>query len=219
MERSKEAQWYGVTDKNTDKIVKALRPNEKLSSTTKKALANEINNTFLSPMSTFEPLHLDHYHRPVSDNVCIVTPAETFEKLIKAYGPDGIPPWLLKENADLFSGPVTDILNCSYQECHLPPSWKKADVVAIPKEKLIQDINNHLRPISLTPILSKLGEEFVVNLFLKPAVLEKIDQTQFGTVPNSCTTHALISMLHIKILMAMAQLPELCYLISARRLI
>ena len=91
-----------------------------------------------------------------------MTPAETLGKLIKlnprkAYGPDGIPPWLLKENADLFSGPVTDILNCSYQECHLPPSWKKVDVVAIPKEKLIQDINNHLRPISLKPILSKLG--------------------------------------------------------------
>ena len=65
-----------------------------------------------------------------------------------------------------------------------------------PKEKLIQDINNHFRPISLTPILSKLGEEFVVDRFLKPAVLEKIDQTQFGTVPNSCTTHVLISMLH-----------------------
>ena len=80
--------------------------------------------------------------------------------------------------------------------CDLPPSWKKADVVAIPKKKLIQDINNHLRPISLTPILSKLEEEFVVNLFWKLAVLEKIDQTQFGTVPNSCTTHALISILH-----------------------
>ena len=72
-----------VTDKNTDKIVKALRLNEELSSTTKKALANEINNTFLSPMSTFEPLCLDYYHRPVSDNVCIGTPAEIFEKLIK----------------------------------------------------------------------------------------------------------------------------------------
>ena len=35
-----------------------------------------------------------------------------------------------------------------------------------------------------------------MDRFLKPAVLEKIDQTQFGTVPNSCTTHALISMLH-----------------------
>ena len=36
--------------------IRGQGPNEKLSSTTKKALANEINNTFLSPMSTFEPL-------------------------------------------------------------------------------------------------------------------------------------------------------------------
>ena len=68
-----------VSGKNADKIVKALRPNEKLSSTTKKDLANEINYTFLSPMSTFEPLRLDYYHRPVGDNVCILTPAEIFE--------------------------------------------------------------------------------------------------------------------------------------------
>ena len=34
-----------------------------------------------------------------------------------------------------------------------------------------------------------------MNLLLKPAVLERIDQAQFGTVPKSCTTHALISML------------------------
>ena len=65
-----------VADKNTDRIVKALRPDEKLSSTTKKALANEINKAFLSLMSTFEPLRLDYYYRPVCDNVCIVTPAK-----------------------------------------------------------------------------------------------------------------------------------------------
>ena len=96
-----------VTEKNTDKIMKALRPNEKLSSTTKKALANEINYTFLSPMSTFEPLRLDYYRRPVSDNVCIVTPAEIFEKLIKlnpkkAYGPDGIRLGYLKKTLIFF---------------------------------------------------------------------------------------------------------------------
>ena len=83
-----------------------------------------------------------------------------------------------------------------YRECCLPPSWKEADVVAIPKEKSIQDINDHLRPISLTPILSKLAEDFVVNRYLKPAVMARIDKRQFGTVPKSCTTHALISMLH-----------------------
>ena len=48
----------------------------------------------------------------------------------------------------------------------------------------------------MTPILSKVGEEFVVDGYVKPASLGKIDQNQYGTVPNSSTAHALISMLH-----------------------
>jgi hypothetical protein len=131
----------------------------------------------------------------------------------KAHGPDaGIPSWLLKENADLLAGSITAILNCSYRECTLPTVWKKADVVPIPKEKPIQDINRQLRPISLTPILSKLAEEFVVMIYVKPAVMELIDSKQFGTVPDSCTTYALISMLYtlgIRIRMVMVQQLEL----------
>ena len=72
----------------------------------------------------------------------------------------------------------------------------QADVVAIPKQKPVRDINNHLRPISLTPIISKLAEDFVVNNYLKPAVMDSVDNNQFGTIPNSSTTYALISMLH-----------------------
>ena len=59
-----------------------------------------------------------------------------------------------------------------------------------------QDVNKHLRPISLTPILCKVAEDYVVEEYVKAAVLEKIDPQQFGTIPNSCTTHALISMTH-----------------------
>ena len=36
----------------------------------------------------------------------------------------------------------------------------------------------------------------MVEGFVKPAVMKKVDPNQFGTIPNSCTTHALISMLH-----------------------
>ena len=57
-------------------------------------------------------------------------------------------------------------------------------------------MNSHLRPISLTPILSKVAEDFVVEEFVKPAVLKKVDPNQFGTIPGSNTTQALISMLH-----------------------
>ena len=42
---------------------------------------------------------------------------------------DGIQVWLLKENADLLAGPVSEILNSLFLKSRLPPSWKEADVV------------------------------------------------------------------------------------------
>ena len=59
-----------------------------------------------------------------------------------------------------------------------------------------REVNKHLRPISLTPILSKMSEAYVVDTYVKPAVLERIDPQQFGFVLKSSTTRALISMLH-----------------------
>ena len=44
--------------------------------------------------------------------------------------------------------------------------------------------------------MSKLAEDYVVSTFVKPAVLKKIDPNQYGTVPKSSTTQALVSMLH-----------------------
>ena len=48
------------------------------------------------------------------------------EKITLTHGPDGIPGWLLKENAHLLTGPISDFLNCSYRKGHLPTSWKEA---------------------------------------------------------------------------------------------
>ena len=81
-------------------------------------------------------------------------------------------------------------------EARLPQSWKLANVAPIPKQTPVYDVNKHLRRISLTPVLSKLAEDFVVDRYVKPAVLAKVDPRQFGTVPGSSTTEALISMTH-----------------------
>ncbi|CAB4034046.1 RNA-directed DNA polymerase from mobile element jockey, partial [Paramuricea clavata] len=109
---------------------------------------------------------------------------------------------------------LSNILNRSFLEARLPSSWKLANISPIPKQKQILDVNSHLRPISLTSILSKVAEDFVVEEFVKPAVLKKVDPNQltictclvqnlvyyangqFGTIPGSNTTQALISMLH-----------------------
>ena len=114
----------------------------------------------------------------------------------RANGPDGIPSWLLKENASLLAYPVKDIVDSSYREDRLPLSWNKADIIPLAKQKPVKDINKHLRPISLTPNLPKVAEDIVVESFVKPAVMKQIDSKQFRTTPQSSTTHALISMIH-----------------------
>ena len=69
----------------------------------------------------------------------------------------------MEENAELLADPVRDILNCSFSERRLPSSWKTADEVPIPKQKPVKDVNKDLCPISLTPVLSKIAEEFVLE--------------------------------------------------------
>ena len=61
------------------------------------------------------------------------------------------------------------------------------------------DVNKNLRPISLTPVLSKLAvcEDFVVDRYVKPAVLATVDPWHFGTVPGSSTSEALVSMIPV----------------------
>ena len=73
---------------------------------------------------------------------------------------------------------------------------KLADVVPLPKQQPIEDVSKHLRPISLTPSISKLAEDFVVSAHFAPAVLRVIDPDPFGAIPKSSTTQALVSMVH-----------------------
>ena len=113
----------------------------------------------------------------------------------KASGSDGIPNWLMREYAEILAPPVPSVLNSSFAEQRLPPSWKQADVVPIPKLKSVSNVNKHLRPISLTPAISKIAEDFVVSIHVGPAVL-KVDSDQFGAIPNSFTVQTLMSMLH-----------------------
>jgi len=164
-------------------------------------LANAINDSFLSPMNSFSPLVTEELPQVDISTLPLATEFWVLKKLsslnpAKASGPDSIPTWLLKENADLLAPVVTKIINSSLLEAKVPSSWKHADVVPIPKQTPVLDVNKHLRPISLTPVLSKVAEEFVVEHHIKPAVMKSIDPRQFGTIPGSSTTEALISMIH-----------------------
>ena len=164
-------------------------------------IANKINDNFLEPLQAFQPLQFMDLTNDATSNFLIVTDLEVWKCLSslnpwKSSGPDDFPSWVLKEYSIILSLPVMKILSSSYVENKLPPIWKQANVILVPKVTQVQDINQHLRPISLTPILPKVAEEFVVNKHLKPAILKFIDVNQYGVIPGSSTSQALIKMLH-----------------------
>ena len=81
----------------------------------------------------------------------------------KSPGPNGIPSWVYKEFAEILAYPISLILNSSYKQEKLPSAWKKANISPVPKNTQVTDIKKHLRPISLTPLMSNC----LKNLFLK----------------------------------------------------
>ena len=108
----------------------------------------------------------------------------------KASGPDKISNWFLKEYPYIIALPIMEILNLSFYEQSIPTARKMADVVPLQKKKRVNILEIDLRPISLTPCVSKVSDEFIVDDYAKPAVLEMIDKTQYGAIPHSSTTMA-----------------------------
>ena len=108
-----------------------------------KELAERINQAFLSPMASFTTLpsrQEDPSQIEVSALEDVCTENSVFLQLLhlkpsKAPGPDGLPTWIFKENADVLSKPVNDILNRSFRERGLPASWKMSNVTPLSKQK------------------------------------------------------------------------------------
>ena len=113
----------------------------------------------------------------------------------KSPGPDQIPNWFLRDFSVWLAEPVCCIFNASLLSGIFPQSWKQANVIPIPKVNSPTSIQSDLRPISLTPTLSKILESYVGNWILH-RVTAKLDPRQFGALRGRSTTHALVDMLH-----------------------
>ena len=164
-------------------------------------LANVINQAFLEPLDEYrltQPLT----KLPVDEDspeLLEVSELRVMKLLAslnpsKAYGPDNIPNWLLKKYAELLAFPVSKIISASFEEQRLPRIW--TFLSPLPKTKPVEVLKKQLRPISLTPCLSKVAEDCVIVDYVKPAVLQILDRNQYGVVPKSSTTQALIHMVH-----------------------
>ena len=131
------------------------------------------------------------------------TEIEVFNRLDKlkvtATGLDGLPAWYLRLGAPFFSKLITKLLNSSLMESWVLTQWKRAYIRPIQKVKTPIGPSD-FRPISITPVLSRLLENMVVKTYFYP-VFENPPPTlafqdQFAFRPGGSTTAVLISLLH-----------------------
>ena len=105
-----------------------------------------------------------------------------------------------KDFSYILAAPIAAIFNSSVRQSYVPPSWKQAEILPIPNVSQVTSLAKHLRPIALTPMLSKVLETCVVS-WMRRATVHSAQctvhsETQYGGIKDSSTTLALITMLH-----------------------
>ena len=162
-----------------------------------------INETFANWSSDLNPLPSNYEELNLhlnTDELKTIQPYEVFNYLSKinirkSGGPDDIPNWILRDFAFALADPVSHIFNQSLKLGKVPKLWKMANVVVIPKSNPPSSIETDLRPISLTPTLSKILESIIGHWAL-PNIRPQLDCRQYGGIKGRSTTHELITILH-----------------------
>ena len=168
-------------------------------------LANRQNEFLVSVSSNLPSLTNDHpaftvYGEIPADyimNVSVTEMALQQIKVNKSTGPDNIPAYFhVLSHATVLLRPLTALFNSSLREGVIPALWKTANVIPLPKKCPPRLIENDIRPIiSLTQIISKTFESIIMTL-VDTLLEEKINDSQYGGTSGTCTTDALVEMLH-----------------------
>ena len=156
----------------------------------------------------------------VVDSTWPVIDAATTYQLLKtigrtAAGPDGLPSWFLVLAAPMIAEPVAYLYNTSIHFSYVPPQWKTSIITPVPKIKHPTEDADY-RPISVTPILCRLLEKYIVRRYFNPILLEpqlNRDFTdQFAFRPTGSTTAALIALTSTKCIRQLTYYKIIAYL-------
>ena len=111
----------------------------------------------------------------------------------KAGRPDKISGKLIKVCKDslLF---IVHIFNLSLCTSKFPALWKTGEIIPIPKKDICL-VDNDLRPVTLTSVLSKCLEKLVREKLLN-YVSDQLDQYQFAYLSGRSTDDAICSLIH-----------------------
>lgn len=110
-------------------------------------------------------------------------------------GLDNISHWFFRTCSFEIAETVTDILNLSFACGTVPKQWSSAVVTPVPKVAKPETLSDY-RPISVTPLLSRLAEKLVVCRWFLSSIPSCTLDDQFGFRPTGSTTCALTCLLH-----------------------
>ena len=117
-----------------------------------------------------------------------------------AQGLDCLPSWFLRLAAPFLAKPLTTLYNLSLSWSVVPTQWKSSVITPVPKISRPVSCSDY-RPISVTPILSRLLEKSLVQKFIYPIFVHPrsshLFMDQFAFRPTGSTTAALINLVHI----------------------
>ena len=111
--------------------------------------------------------------------------------------PNGIFPFFLTKVADQLSPKIATIFRRLLMNGEFPSCWRFANITPIPKGTSPTQFSSDYRPISITPVLSKIYEKLLVKRLYKFVSKRNIlPSTQFGFRKGLSTTDALLTLLH-----------------------
>ncbi len=104
-------------------------------------------------------------------------------------GLDGISPRFLKACAVELAPSVAALLNKCLIDGDFPQSWKHSRITAIPKVPGTNKVSE-MRPISILPVLSKIGEQWLKSN-CRPYLMNKAHDHQFAYLQGRSTEDAI----------------------------
>ena len=110
-------------------------------------------------------------------------------------GRDNIPSWVFKTCSAELSQVICSLFNLSLNWGEVPWQWHDAIVIPIPKVLNPSALTDY-RPISVTPILSRMLEKIIVKAFISPALDSNQARNQFAYKRTGSSTCALIYITH-----------------------
>ncbi len=117
----------------------------------------------LDPISEDNPFLQQQCEVPSEYNIMVEAMEKRLSKVkcFKAGGPDELPAWIFHDFSHILTEPLASISNAAMRQGVHPNMWKLSNTVPVPKGNPSKSIQSDLRPISLTPIASKVPCEWI----------------------------------------------------------